>query len=332
MIIARNLCKTFTDSIKAADDLSFHISKGETVGLIGANGAGKTTLIRLISGVLSPDSGFLRVMNENPLGGNKSLGLNMGIVFGIGGVYSGKGKASFGFDVSSALGNSGNLEPDITVGHNFELIRAIYRISKNDYNKRLEELSASLDIKSFLNFRVNQLSLGQRMRVELAAILLYEPELIILDEPFIGIDVVTKETIRKKLKQLADDKAATIILSTHNVEEIERICDRVIFLDKGKMIYNGGFERIKYTYGKIHSLTVEIEGKFPDLQDLPIEKYCVYDNKLTIWYDAALISSRSITKFLISQCKILDLLINKPTIEEIIKQIYREGENGQSDN
>lgn len=332
MIIARNLCKTFTGSIKAADDLSFHISKGETVGLIGANGAGKTTLIRLVSGILSPDSGFMRVMNENPLGGNRRLGFKMGIVFGIGGVYSGKGKASFGFDVGSALGNSGNLEPELTVEHNFELVRAIYRISKNDYQRRLEELSASLDIKSFLNFRVNQLSLGQRMRVELAAVLLYEPELIILDEPFIGIDVVAKESIRQKLHQLANDKNTTIILSTHNVEEIERICDRVIFLDKGKMIYNGSFDRIKYTYGKIHMLTVQVDDKIPDLQDLPVEKYCVNNNKLTVWYDASVINSGSITKFLISQCKISDLLIHKPTIEEIIKQMYREGENERTYN
>lgn len=332
MIIAKNLCKTFTGSIKAADDLSFHISKGETVGLIGANGAGKTTLIRLIGGILSPDSGIVRVMNENPLGGNRKLSFNMGIVFGIGGAFAGKGRASFGFDVGSALGNSGNLEPELTVEHNFELIRAIYRISKKDYNRRFEELSATLDIKSFLNFRVNQLSLGQRMRVELASVLLYEPELLILDEPFIGIDVVAKEAIRKKLQQLANDRNMTIILSTHNVEEIERICDRVVFLDKGKMIYSGGFERIKYTYGKSHSMTVEVSDKIPDLQDLPVEKYCVDNNKLTIWYDASVINSRSITKFLISQCSISDLLIHKPTLEEIIKQICREDENEQTYN
>lgn len=332
MIIAKNLCKTFSDSIKAADNLSFHISKGETVGLIGANGAGKTTLIRLISGILSPDSGYVRVMDKNPLGGNRQLNLNLGMVLGIGGVYAGNGKASFGFDVGSALGNSGNLEPELTVEHNFQLVKAIYHISKDDYSRRLEALSSSLDIKSFLNFRVNQLSLGQRMRVELASVLLFEPKLLILDEPFIGIDVVAKEAIRSKLLQLSRDKDITIILSTHNVEEVERICDRIIFLDNGKMIYNGSFDRIKYTYRKIHSLTVAVNDKIPDMQDLPIEKYSLKDNNLTIWYDSTMINAREITKFLLSQCTISDLLIHKPTIEEIIKQICAEDENEQSNN
>lgn len=332
MIIAKNLCKTFSGSIKAADNLSFHISKGETVGLIGANGAGKTTLIRLISGILSPDSGYVRVMDKNPLGGNRILSLNLGMVFGIGGVYAGNGKASFGFDVNSALGNSGNLEPELTVEHNFELVKAIYHISNDDYIKRLEELSLSLDIKAFLNFRVNQLSLGQRMRVELASVLLFEPKLLILDEPFIGIDVVAKEAIRNKLLQLSRDKDITIILSTHNVEEVERICDRIILLDSGKIIYNGSFDRIKYTYRKIHSLTVAVNDKIPDLQDLPIEKYSIENNNLTIWYDSTMINAREITKFLLSQCTISDLLIHKPTIEEIIRQIYMEGEDEQADN
>ena len=229
MIIAKNLSKEFHNNIKAVNNLSFHINKGETVGLIGANGAGKTTLIKLISGLLKPDSGFVRIFEDNPLARKAKNGPFMGVVSGQrpSGTYdNGKGA------------NTATLQEDLTVELNMELVKAIYRIPDDRYNKKLSELTDALGLNSFMKYRIDQLSLGQRMRAEIAVVLLYEPELLILDEPFIGVDLIAKESIRQILQKMSKDKNTTIILTTHNVEEIEKICERVILLDKGSMVFN----------------------------------------------------------------------------------------------
>lgn len=305
MIIAKNLCKSFPNNINAVNNLSFHISKGETVGLIGANGAGKTTLIKLISGLLSPSEGFIRIFEQNPMKRNIDSGLRMGIVFG----------------------NLHSLQEDLTVRLNMELVKSIYRISDELYKSRLSRLCKTLDIESFIEYRVSQLSLGQRMRAEIASVLLYEPELLILDEPFVGVDVVAKESIRCLLNELSELNNTTVILTTHNVEEIERICSRVILLDRGNMIYNGSFDKIKNAHASINSLSVQLSDKIPDLQDMPIVRYIIENDRLTVWYDSRIIGSKDITGYLLSKCKVKDLIIRKPTIEEIIRKIYEENKD-----
>ena len=175
-----------------------------------------------------------------------------------------------------------------------------------------------------MKYRVDQLSLGQRMRAEIAVVLLYEPELLILDEPFIGVDLIAKESIRQILQKMSKDKNTTIILTTHNVEEIEKICERVILLDKGSMVFNGSFDRIKYSHASINSLSAELTDKIPDMQDLPVTKYMIENKKITLWYDSKVISTKDLTAYILSQCKVKDLLIRKPTVEEIIRNIYEE--------
>ncbi|MEF2920774.1 MAG: ATP-binding cassette domain-containing protein, partial [Acutalibacteraceae bacterium] len=184
MIVVKNLNKEFNNGIKAVDNLSFHIKKGETVGLIGANGAGKTTLIKLISGLLKPDSGFVRIFEDNPLGRSSKNGPFMGMVSGQ--------RVSGSYD-NGRCATTAVLQDDLTVELNMELIKAIYRISEEKYQQKLTELSNALGLQSFMKYRVDQLSLGQRMRAEIAVVLLYEPELLILDEPFIGVDLIAKE-------------------------------------------------------------------------------------------------------------------------------------------
>ncbi len=323
MVIAKNLSKTFQNNIKAVNNLSFHIAKGETVGLIGTNGAGKTTLIKLISGLLKPDSGFVRIFEDDPLGRRTKKGPFMGLITGQ--------RTSGSYDYGKGA-NTAALQDELTVELNMELTKTIYKIPEEKYRKRLGELSDSLDLKSFLKYRVDQLSLGQRMRAEIAVVLLYEPELLILDEPFIGVDLIAKEAIRQNLQKLSKDKNTTIILTTHNVEEIEKICERVIFIDKGNMIFNGSFDRIKYTHASINSLNAELTDKIPDMQDLPIIRYAIENNRITVWYDSAVINTRDITAYLLSQCEIKDLLVRKPTVEEIIRKIYEEDTNEQNYN
>ena len=205
-----------------------------------------------------------------------------------------------------------------------ELIKAIYKIPNEKYEQKLSELSEALGLQSFMKYRVDQLSLGQRMRAEIAVVLLYEPDLLILDEPFIGVDLIAKESIRQFLQNLSNNNNTTIILTTHNVEEIEKICERVILIDKGKMVFNGNFDRIKYSHASINSLSVELIVKIPDMQDFPVIRYTVQNNKLTIWYDSKIISTKDLTTYILSQCEVKDLIIRKPTVEEIITQIYEE--------
>lgn len=316
MIIAKNLSKQFNNDIKAVNNISFHIKKGETVGLIGANGAGKTTLIRLILGLLKPNSGFVRIFDENPLERKDQISPLIGVVSGqqISGTYYDCGKGA----------NTAALQEDLTVELNMELAKVIYRIPNDRYITRLSEISKSLGLDSFMKYRVDQLSLGQRMRAEIAVVLLYEPELLILDEPFIGVDLTAKESIRQILQNMSKNKNTTVILTTHNLEEIEKICERIILIDKGSMVFNGSFDRIKYSHASINSLSAELADKIPDMQDLPVTKYAVNNQKIVLWYDSKIISTKDLTNYILSQCKVKDLLISKPTVEEIIRDIYKE--------
>lgn len=310
MIIAKDLSKRFPNGKQAVKELSFHISEGETVGLIGANGAGKTTLIRLIAGFLKPDGGFIRLFEEDPVGRKESFGSHIGLV-------SGQSKnGGYGSVINTAV-----LQDELSVELNMETIKAIYKIPAALYRSRLSELSASLGLDKMMHYRADQLSPGQRMRAEFAAVLLYAPRLLILDEPFIGVDLIAREAIRENLKKLAKKGDTTIILTTHNVEEVEKICGRIMLMDQGNLVYNGSFDRMKYMHAGICSLSAELVDGIPDMQDLPILRYDLENNRLHVWYDSNIIRTRDITSYLLSQSSIKDLLIRKPGIEEIIRKI-----------
>lgn len=319
MIVIQNLTKTFPGGITAVNDVSLHIAKGETVGLIGANGAGKTTLIKLICGLYLPSEGYIRVLGEPPFG-RKSKSHPIGMVTGqiITDGYN------YHFGHSSAV-----LQDDLSLELNLRLIKSIYRVPKEVYKRRLGELVPKLGIDQILHYRADQLSLGQRMKAEIAAVLLFQPDLLILDEPFIGIDVEARETIRNLLREMAAQRNTTIILTTHNVGELERICGRALLMDKGKLVYNGSFDHLKMK--KFHigltKMQVVFEGMPPDLQDFPIERYVIESNTLTLYYDSSIISSKDLSGYLLSQGKATDILIQKPTVEDIIKEIYKEDEH-----
>lgn len=322
MIVIKNLTKTFMSGITAVDNVSLHIATGETVGLIGANGAGKTTLIKIICGLYSPTSGFIRVFGENPFG-RKTKNSYIGMVTGQ--------IITDGFNQHTAHGSS-ILQGELSLELNMELIKNIYKISNDIFRKRLTNILPVFDLKSLMHYRVNQLSLGQRMKAEIAAALLFEPELLILDEPFIGIDVAAKETIRKILQDIVKEGKTTIILTTHNVEEIERICQRVVFINNGKIVYNGSFYRLKKSRIGLNTILAKFNGTVPDLQDFPIERYIIDNNILTLYYDNSVVSSKDISNYLLSHGTVQDILITKPSVEEIIKNIYKEGNNGTDNN
>ncbi|MCH5296331.1 MAG: ABC transporter ATP-binding protein [Ruminococcus sp.] len=322
MIVIKNLTKIFPNGITAVNEISLHISKGETVGLIGANGAGKTTLIKMICGLYLPTSGYIRVFGDNPFG-RKAKSPHIGMVTGQ--------IVTDGFNRNIGHGSS-LLQDELSLELNMELIKNIYKIPNDIFKKRLSEILLKFELKSLLHYRVNQLSLGQRMKAEIAAVLLFQPDLLILDEPFIGIDVVAKENIRKILQDIAKSKNITVILTTHNVEEIEKICDRVIFIDNGRLVYNGSFDRLKKSHIGLNSMKVVFDSTPPDLQDFPIDRYTINNSTLTLYYDSSILSSKDISNYLLSHGNVQDILIVKPSVEEIIKELYKEDNNGTDNN
>lgn len=318
MIVMKNLTKTFPSGITAVNNISLHIAKGETVGLIGANGVGKTTLIKMICGLYQPTSGYIRVFGENPAG-RKTKAPNIGMVTGqmITNSYN------YHFGHGSSL-----LQDDLSLELNLELIKNIYRIPTDLYKQRLKKLLSKFDLQEQLYYRVSQLSLGQRMKAEVVAVLLFQPDLLILDEPFIGIDVMAKEIIRRFLQEIVSKREITVILTTHNVEELEKICDRVVFIDSGKLVYNGSFDRLKQSHIGLNCMRLQFQGTPPDLQDFPIERYRIDNHTLTLYYDNGVVSSKDISNYLLSHGKVSDILIQKPTVEEIIRELYKEGNHG----
>lgn len=318
MIVMKNLTKIFPSGITAVNDISLHIAKGEAVGFIGANGAGKTTLIKMICGLYLPTSGYIRVFGENPVG-RKTKAPNIGMVTGQ--------MITNGYNYHFGHGSS-LLQDDLSLELNMELIKNIYRISTDLYKQRLKKLLSKFDLQEQLYYRVSQLSLGQRMKAEVAAVLLFQSDLLILDEPFIGIDVMAKEIIRRFLQEIVSKREITVILTTHNVEELEKICGRVVFIDSGKLVYNGSFDRLKQSHIGLNCMRLQFQGTPPDLQDFPIERYRIDNHTLTLYYDNGVVSSKDISNYLLSHGKVSDILIQKPTVEEIIRELYKEGNHG----
>lgn len=210
----------------AVDDISFTIQDGEIVGYIGANGAGKSTTIKMMTGILSPTSGECTVNGVNPNKKRKENAKNIGVVFG----------------------QRTQLWWDLPLSESFTILKEIYDVSDEDYKERMEFLNQVLELDTFFDKPVRTLSLGQRMRADLGAALLHNPKVLFLDEPTIGLDVVVKDNIRKAIKEINAKSNTTVILTTHDIGDIEELCDRIIIIDEGRKIYDGTTESLKEKY------------------------------------------------------------------------------------
>lgn len=269
---------------KAVDDISFHINEGEIVGFIGPNGAGKSTTIKMLSGILYPDMGSVVIDGFIPYKQRKQYVKNIGVVFG----------------------QKSQLNWDLPLIESFELIKYIYRIPQDRYEKNLAKFTELLDMGEFINQPVRQLSLGQRMRGDIVAALLHSPKIVFFDEPTIGLDVVAKEKIREFVKYMNRTEKTTMIFTTHDMQDIEKVCDRLIIIDKGKMVYDGTVEEIKKKYsGK---KTIDIE--------LPDGKHRVET------FDTDVTPTNELLKKLFTESDIKDISIKEPEIDSIIRDIY----------
>lgn len=269
---------------KAVDDISFSIGEGEIVGFIGPNGAGKSTTIKMLSGILYPDDGSVVIDGFVPYKQRKQYVKNIGVVFG----------------------QKSQLNWDLPLIESFELIKYIYKIPKQKYEENLNKFIELLDMKEFIDQPVRQLSLGQRMRGDIVASLLHSPKIVFFDEPTIGLDVVAKEKIREFVKYMNKTEKTTMIFTTHDMQDIEKVCDRLIIIDKGKLVYDGTVEEIKKKYSNKKTIDVEL-----------------YDGQHRIeTFNTDKMSTNEMLKKMFSDKDIKDISIKEPEIDGIIRDIY----------
>lgn len=286
----------------ALNDVSIHIPKGEIVGLIGASRAGKTTMIKLACGLLAPESGRVYTLDKNPVLNRK--------------LYKNK--------VSTFIVGVPLLCRDDTVLQGFELIRSMYGIKKSEFDKRYKELSERLDFGKYESQTVKSLSLGQRMRAELCAALIYEPKLLLLDEPNVGLDESGKAVLCEILTERCQ-KGMTVLMTSHDMSGVSKMCGRIALLDSGSLVFYGSEENLRSRYAPIDVMTVKLGGNIPDLEDLPLEKYSVSGDTLTLSYNSNHITSAEILKLILRQTSVFEVSIRKPSLESIISQLKKGG-------
>ena len=291
------------DIIKAVDDVNFSLERGELVGYIGANGAGKSTTIKMLTGILVPTSGHIDVMGLTPYRHRKENTRRIGVVFG----------------------QRTQLWWDLPVIDSFELLKHIYEIPQNLYKQNLEFFSELLRLQPFLSTPVRRLSLGQRMRCDLTAALLHNPEILYLDEPTIGLDVVAKEQVRQFLRQVNAERQVTVILTTHDLNDVEKVCQRLVIIDSGKIIYDGAIDALKKRYGKTRMLIVDLAQVYSDIQLEGVDLTRRDGNRIWLAFDRDTISASEVIAQLTARYEIQDLTISEPEIEEIVRRIYESG-------
>ena len=299
MIVVKDVRKQFEDR-QVLKGVSFHIAPFECVGIIGRNGAGKTTLLNMISGILKADSGFIRANACKDILSDVQVLKKMSYV----------------------SGTRTQLWSDMKLIYSFENCRKVYGISKQEYEERLQELVEFFDIRDCLQEPVTHLSLGQKMRAELVYAFLTKPEVLLLDEATIGLDVSVKDRIMKLLEEMKKEKKTTIVYTSHNLMEIEKLCDRVLVLDEGNIIFDGSVEEIRKESAPEYQMEIELTGTVPDLEDLPIEKYTINHNILSIRFNKQKVETAVIMKHMLDRCSIKNVKITEPNLEDTIKNIY----------
>jgi len=294
----------------AVDRVSFEVAEGEILGYIGPNGAGKSTSIKMLTGILQPTSGEISVCGYHPFRDRKQYTAHIGVVFG----------------------QRTQLWWDIAVIESFRLLSRIYEVEEREFKRRLGVLSEVLELDSFIKTPVRKLSLGQRMRCDLAASLLHQPKVLFLDEPTIGLDAVAKDKIRSFLRVVNREFNTTILLTTHDLKEIEELCERIVILDKGKILYDGSINRIKTLPGlkrivKVDlSETVSLDSFKKQLSDgQVVEVSCLSERRFELSVDPGQLAVADIVRQLLSKFSVSDLSISDPDIEQVIMKMYREG-------
>lgn len=287
----------------AVEDVSFSISEGEMVGYIGPNGAGKSTTIKMLTGILVPTSGEVRVGGLVPYQERQKNARQIGVVFG----------------------QRSQLWWDLPTIESFELLKQVYHVSDQQYRKNMNIFTEILGLDEFFQTPVRQLSLGQRMRADIAASLLHDPSILFLDEPTIGLDIVAKERMRTFIQEMNNERGITVILTTHDMSDIEKLCKRMILIDNGQVMYDGALETVKERFGTSRILIVDVEQD-TSLDIAGVELIREEGRRKWLRFNRQEYTAAQLIQHISERTEIVDISLQEPEIDSIIRQMYERGE------
>ncbi|MFF3907324.1 ATP-binding cassette domain-containing protein [Streptomyces sp. NPDC001848] len=292
--------------VRAVDSISFTVARGEMVGYIGPNGAGKSTTIKMLTGILTPSGGRLRVAGIDPSRERSRLAQRIGVVFG----------------------QRTTLWWDLPLVDSYRLMHRMYRIPDARYRENLDRLVELLELGALLDVPVRQLSLGQRMRGDIAAALLHDPEVLYLDEPTIGLDVVSKAKVREFLREVNAERGTTVLLTTHDLQDIEQLCSRVMVIDHGRLMYDGPLTGLHEVGDSERTLVVDLERELPPVQAPPARVVRVEGPRQWLAFPASQ-SAAPLVARIAAEYPLVDLSVREPDIEAVIAKMYAE-KSGES--
>lgn len=288
--------------VRAVDDISFHIGRGEVVGYLGPNGAGKSTTIKMLTGLLVPSDGLLEVNGYVPWRQREAY------VAGIGAVF----------------GQRTTLWWDLPVVDSLNLLRHVYRVPAERFKANLAEFRRLLELDEFIESPVRSLSLGQRMRADLCAAMLHDPALLFLDEPTIGLDVVAKERIRQFISHIHRERGTTVLLTTHDLQDVEKLCERVMIIDHGQLLFDGGLAHLLDRFGGKRELVVDLADHYDQIVVEGAEVVAFDGVRATLQFERNAISASELIGRLSARYRIRDLSVREPEIETTIRRIYQD--------
>jgi ABC-2 type transport system ATP-binding protein len=291
--------------VRAVDSLSLSVDEGELVGYIGPNGAGKSTTIKMLTGILVPSSGTITVAGVDPQRRRIELARRIGVVFG----------------------QRTQLWWDLPLRDSFDLLRHVYRVDASRHAANLASFTDLLEMGPFLDTPVRQLSLGQRMRGDLCAALLHDPSILYLDEPTIGLDVVSKSRVREFLATVNAERGVTVVLTTHDLDDVERLCSRLVVIDSGRVIHDGTVAETKERFGEYRTVVVDLEAPAPALAIAGCEVVRTEGDGIRQWlrFRRADVTAASVIAAVAAVAKVRDLTIEEPDIDDVVTRIYTEG-------
>lgn len=310
----KSLFKPKTERIVAVDSISFEVPEGEILGFIGPNGAGKSTVIKMLTGILTPTSGSCEINGRNPAVNRKSYVKEIGVVFG----------------------QRTQLWWDLPLRETYGVLKEIYEVPDDRFKERMSFLNEVLDLESFISSPVRTLSLGQRMRADIAASLLHSPKVLFLDEPTIGLDVVVKENIRNAIEYINSREKTTVILTTHDLADIEALSNRIVMIDKGKNVFDGTVSELKSKYGQIRELNFETDEKDAAKALGYEERFSLKPDSLSVEqksksvkvrFDSSAVPVSEMLGYTLEKIRVNDISVKDADIEEIIRRLYMRGVN-----
>ncbi|ATG55418.1 methionine ABC transporter ATP-binding protein [Brachybacterium ginsengisoli] len=293
-------------TVRAVDDISLRVERGESVGFVGANGAGKSTTIKMMTGILKPTSGQVRVLGREPVPERRHLAREIGVVFG----------------------QRSQLWWDLPLRESYRILGSMHRLTERRREERLERLVDGLDLGDFLDRPVRQLSLGQRMRGEVAAALLHSPALVVLDEPTIGLDMVSKEGLRRFLREDREERGTTLFLTTHDMGDVERLCERIVVVNSGTVAYDGALDSFREALGAPRELIVDLTEPVAalELPEAAVTAAVEADGiRHRITFSGSRLTVPALLTAIGTQAEVRDLSLAEPAIEDLVRQIYARG-------